>query len=195
MQHARIQLTLVVLTAFAATNLLLAQVPAPTPQAAAPMAPPPKPTSFQVTGAASFPLGNYATVLANLGWEAQAALIVRRGAFNQLRVEGVYYSTGYDDAASNLTGSAEIYGGGVGVGRATPGGTEFYALAGAFRNAIGACAASTCTEYSETQFGTKFGVSAVLGHGRARPVIDFHWLLTWSEPIASVIALGAGLRF
>jgi len=187
MKHVRIPLTFVVLAACAAANPLPAQAPAPST--------PTKPTSLQVTGAATFPLGNYANLLADLGWEAQAALIVRRGGFNQLRVEGVYYSTGYDDAASNLAGSAEIYGGGIGFGRSTPSGTEFYGLAGAFRNAIGACAASTCTEYSETQFGTKLGVNAVLGHGRVRPVIDFHWLFTYSEPYASIIALGAGLRF
>lgn len=205
MKQSRIRMTLAALAACAAAGPLFAQVPttmtppagqAPPPQTMAPMAPP-KPLSFQVTGAMTIPVFSYADYLTDIGWQAQGALVMRRGTYNHLRLEGEYNSTGFENTG-NLTGSAELYGGGIGGGRVLMRGKvqqEGYLVAGLYNHAFATCALNSCSEASELQFGTKVGFNAVIGRGRVRPVIDFHWLTTWSEPYANLLAIGGGLRF
>jgi len=171
----------------------------PTPMAVPPaVEPAPKPLSFQATAAVTLPGFSYNDYLNTVGWQAQGALILRRGPFNNLRIEGEYNSTGYDGNLTILTGSATLYGGGVGGGRVFTRGnmqTEPYFVVGGYQNKFGSCVNGTCSEISSFQFGTKLGVNAVLGHGKAHPVLDFHWLGTWKKPYATIFAFGAGLRF
>lgn len=210
MKRTHIRMALAVLATCAAASTLLAQVPVPLtpapttppqapaptppPQAMAPMTPPPRPVSFQITGAVTIPVFSYADFLTDFGWMAGGALVVRRGAFNAIRLDGEYNSTGYE--ASNLSGGAEVYGGGIGGGRVVMKGnvqSEGYIILGLYNHSV--CVGTNCTPTSELQFGTKFGTNIVVGRGRVRPVIDIHWLTTWSQPYANLIALGAGLRF
>jgi len=190
-KRTHIRMALTALATCAAAGPLLAQVPttmAPPPQTMAPMTPPPKPTSFQITGAMTIPVFSYADFLTDIGWMAGGALVVRRGAFNSIRLDGEYNSTGYE--GSNLTGSAEVYGGGIGGGRVVMKGnvqSEGYIVLGLYNH--------SASSASELQFGTKLGTNIVMGRGRVRPVIDIHWLTTWSQPYANLIAIGAGLRF
>ena len=198
MYRTHVRLALAAVAACAATPLL-AQVPstmAPPPQAVAPVTPPRKNTSFQVGGAMTIPAFSYNNFLADIGWQAQAALIMRKGPFNHIRIEGEYNSTAYE--AANLSGGAELYGGGIGGGRVITKGTtqtETYLVLGGYENVFATCTGSTCTDYSEFQFGTKFGIDAVMGRGKVRPVVDFHVLATWSYPYATLFTFGLGLRF
>ena len=195
--HLRIALAAV---AACAASPLLAQVPstmATPPQAVAPTTPPPKPASFQISGAMVLPAFSYNDWLASIGWQGQATLILRRSPYNHIRVEGEYNYTAYDANVTNLTGGAELYGGGIGGGRIITKGTtvsESYLVLGGYENSFATCVANTCTKFSEFQFGTKVGVDVVMGRGKVRPLLDFHWLATWSQPYASVFAIGLGLR-
>jgi hypothetical protein len=196
--RTHVRLALAAVAACAATPLL-AQVPstmAPPPQAVAPVTPPRKNTSFQIGGAMTIPAFSYNDFLADIGWQAQAGLILRKGPFNHIRLEGEYNYTAFEQ--TSLTGGAELYGGGIGGGRVLTKGnmqTETYLTVGGYEHKFAKCAGSTCTDYSEFQFGTKFGVDAVMGRGKVRPVVDFHWLATWSAPYATLFTIGVGLRF
>lgn len=155
-------------------------------------APPPKPTSLQVTGGAMFPVFSYADYTAGTGWKGVAALVIRRNAFYSIRLEGEYNTVGGEGSLSDAT--FLVYGGGIGGGRVVARGNvqqEGYFVAGAYewdgQTSLG--------DYKELQFGTKLGTNAVFGSGRAKFVLDFHWLYTWSEPYVNMLAITGGLRF
>jgi hypothetical protein len=191
---------LVATAACAVTTSLLAQVPttmAP-PQAMAPMAPPPKRTSLQITGAMTIPAFGYADYTSDIGWNATATLVLRRSAFNSIRIEGAYNSV----SAEFSDGTFASYGGGIGGSRVVMRGSvqqEGYLILGAYNFDGQACTTvvntTTCADYSEVQFGTKVGATMVLGRGKTHPVLDFHWFSTWSEPYVNLFSIGAGLRF
>ena len=155
---------------------------------------PAKPTSLQISGGMIVPVFSYADITDDIGWQAQGAIVVRRGAFNHFRLEGEYNSVGLE---SGLSGGSQVYGGGIGGGRVLVRGNVqqegylvlgLYEFDGSFRG----------TNYSELQFGTKVGFNVVAGGrsgSRVHPVIDFHWLTTWSQPYVNIIFIGGGLRF
>ena len=175
------------LAAVASPNALRAQMqPAPAP----------KPLSFQITGGAMFPVFSFADYTAGTGWKAQGTLVLRRNAYFSLRLEGEYNTVGGEGSSSNAT--YNVFGGGLGGGRVVAKGNvqqEGYFVAGAYEWDGEACVGSTCADYSEWQFGTKLGTNAIFGTGRAKFVLDFHWLYTWSEPYTNILALTGGLRF
>src|SRR5262245_17922510 len=70
--------------------------------------PPPKKSSFQVTGAMTIPVFSYADFTDDIGWNAQAVIAIRRGPYNHIRLEGEYNSVGLQNAGT-LTGGAEVY--------------------------------------------------------------------------------------
>lgn len=155
-------------------------------------APAPKPLSVQITGGAMFPVFSYADYTAGTGWKAQAAFVLRRNAYYSIRLEGEYNSVAGEGSASNST--FLVYGGGIGGGRVVARGNvqqEGYFVAGAYewdgQTSLG--------DYKELQFGTKLGTNAVFGSGKAKFVLDFHWLYTWSEPYTNLLAITGGLRF
>ena len=210
MKRNHIRMALAALATCASAGTLLAQVPVPNtpppaptaePQAPAPaqapmpMTPPPRPLSFQVTGGMTIPAFAYADFVSDIGWNAQGALILRKGAFNSIRLEGEYNSVGME----YNSGTSLVYGGGIGGGRVVMRGNvqqEGYLVLGGYQFDGQACTSNnTCVDYSEFQFGTKFGTNLVLGHGKAKFVLDFHWLGTWSEPVVNMFVIGAGLRF
>jgi len=160
--------------------------------------PPHKPTSLQITGGMIIPVFSYADFTTDIGWQAQAAIVVRRGAFNHIRLEGQYSDVGFE--SSGISGSSKVYGGGIGGGRVlTRGGVqqEGYLVLGAYEFDGAASIGGTTTAHKELQFGTKVGVNAVVvgRNSRVQPVIDLHWLTTWSTPYVNIIFIGAGLRF
>lgn len=155
-------------------------------------APAPKPLSVQITGGAMFPVFSYADYTAGTGWKAQAAFVLRRNAYYSIRLEGEYNSVGGEGSTSNST--FLVYGGGIGGGRVVAKGNvqqEGYFVAGAYEWD----GATTLGDYKELQFGTKLGTNAIFGSGKAKFVLDFHWLYTWSEPYVNLLAITGGLRF
>jgi hypothetical protein len=184
-----------------AAGPLLAQVPVPNnpppsaPPAQQPFAPPPKMKFFQVTGAMTIPVFSYADYLDDIGWAAQATFVLRRGPFNHIRIEGEYNSAAYESAAE---GGAELYGGGIGGGRVVVKGnvqSEGYGVIGLYQHDVSTCAGLVCADVGELQFGLKVGGNIVMGSGRVHPVLDIHWLSTFSQPYANLIVIGGGLRF
>ena len=179
--------TISILTAVAGPQALRAQMqPAPAP----------KPMSVQITGGAMFPVFSYADYTAGTGWKAQAALVLRRNAYYSIRLEGEYNTVGGEGNSSNAT--FNVYGGGLGGGRVVAKGNvqqEGYFVAGAYEWDGEFCTGLGCTSYKELQFGTKIGTNAIFGSGKAKFVLDFHWLYTWSEPYTNFLALTGGLRF
>jgi hypothetical protein len=171
--------------------VLAAAVPLSTQAQMAPAAPS-KPTSLQITGGAMFPVFSYADYTAGTGWKGVAALVIRRNAYYSIRLEGEYNTVGGEGSSSDAT--FLVYGGGIGGGRVVARGNvlqEGYFVAGAYewdgQTSVG--------DYKELQFGTKIGTNAVFGSGKAKFVLDFHWLYTWSEPYTNMLAITAGLRF
>jgi hypothetical protein len=160
-------------------------------------APPPKPLSIQVTGGAMFPVFGYADYTAGTGWKAQAALVLRRNAYYNIRLEGEYNTVGGEGSSSNAT--FNVLGFGLGGGRVVAKGKvqqEGYFVVGGYEWDGEICTGGgSCTNYSEWQFGTKVGTNAVFGSGKAKFVLDFHWLYTWSEPYTNLLAITGGLRF
>jgi hypothetical protein len=158
---------------------------------------PSKPTSLQITGGMIIPVFSYADFTTDIGWQAQAALVVRRGAFNHIRIEGQYSDVGFE--SSGISGSSKVYGGGIGGGRVLTRGNiqqEGYLVLGAYEFDGAATIGGSTTAHKELQFGTKVGVNSVIGRGgRVSPVIDIHWLTTWSSPYVNTIFIGGGLRF
>lgn len=158
-------------------------------------APAPKPLSVQITGGAMFPVFSYADYTAGTGWKAGAALVLRRNAYYSIRLEGEYNTVSGEGSSSNAT--YNVMGGGIGGGRVVARGNvqqEGYFVAGAYQWDGESCGV-TCVDYSEWQFGTKLGTNAIFGSGKAKFVLDFHWLYTWSEPYVNFLALTGGLRF
>jgi len=202
-KRIHIRMALAALATCASAGTLLAQVPVPNtpPQAPAPtqapmpMTPPPKPMSLQITGAMTIPAFGYADYTSDIGWNAQGALILRKGAFNSIRLEGEYNSVG----AQYVSGTSNVYGGGIGGGRVVVRGNmqqEGYLVLGGYEFDGQVCTSNNnCTSYSELQFGTKVGTNLVMGRGKAKFVLDFHWLGTFSEPYVNMFVIGAGLRF
>lgn len=160
-------------------------------------APAPKPLSVQITGGAMFPVFSYADYTAGTGWKAEAALVLRRNAYYSIRLEGEYNTVSGEGNSSNST--FNVFGGGLGGGRVVAKGNvqqEGYFVAGAYEWDGDVCTGGgSCTSYSEWQFGTKLGTNAIFGSGRAKFVLDFHWLYTWSEPYVNLLAITGGLRF
>ena len=157
-----------------------------------------KPVALQVTGGAMFPVFNYADYTKGTGWKAGGALVVRRGDYYHIRLEGEYNSVGSDLSSG---GTFEAYGAGIGGGRVVSRGTakqEGYFVAGGYQWKGQLCTGiggGNCSDYSEWQFGTKVGANAIFGRGKAKFVLDFHWLYTWSEPYVNLLAITGGLRF
>jgi hypothetical protein len=156
-----------------------------------------KPVRFQVTGGAMFPVFSYADYTSGTGWKAGTALIFRRGDYYHIRLEGEYNTVG-----SELnSGTFETYGAGLGGGRVVSRGKvrqEGYFVAGGYEWKGQLCTGiggGNCRDYSEWQFGTKIGANAIFGTGKAKFVLDFHWLYTWSEPYVNLLAITGGLRF
>ena len=164
------------------------------------MPPPPaqRPVRFQAWGGMTIPL-NYAYYSSvntdDIGWTAGGTLLYHPAmSMYHFRVEGEYHAIGTDGASS-----AQVYGGGIGGGRAVSQGSagmEGYFLAGLYN--VEVCVANLtggCQEASELQFGTKLGANYAVGRGKVNPVLGFGWLYTWSSPYFSAITITGGLRF
>jgi hypothetical protein len=181
----------------AALVLAPAALAAQQPVGMFPSPPPQKPVRFQVFGGMTIPLAyNYYTAVDvdDIAWHAGGSLIYRPPSMYHVRVEGEYHAIGTDGASN-----AQVYGGGIGGGRAVSQGTssmEGYFLAGLYN--VEVCVANLtggCQEGSELQFGTKLGANFAVGRGKVNPVLGFGWLYTWSSPYVSAITISGGLRF
>jgi hypothetical protein len=155
-----------------------------------------KPSAFQVTGGAMFPVFSYADATKGTGWTAGAAFVLQRGYSYHVRLEGEYNTVGSEVGS----GKFDTYGGGVGGGRVFARSSsvrqEAYFVAGGYEFKGQVCTGgASCADHSELQFGTKVGGNAVFGHGKAKFVLDFHWLYTWSQPYVNILAITGGLRF
>jgi len=159
-------------------------------------APPAKRTFFQAWGGMTVPLWSYSNYVDDIGWTAGGSFILRPSPFNHIRLEGEYHNIG---SSFSNGGSASLYGGGIGGGRAVGRGnavTEGFLVAGLYN--ISVCTGNLtggCSTTSEVQFGTKFGANFVGGSGKVKPMIGMALLYTWGSPYASLFTLTGGLRF
>ena len=160
-------------------------------------APATKRAFFQAWGGMMDPLWNYNAYVDDIGWTAGGSLIFNPSPWNHIRLEGVYHYVG-----SSIGGgaSANLYGGGIGGGRAVRQGnsmTEGFIVAGGYN--VEVCrpnTTGTCDVDSGVQFGTKFGANFVGGRGKkVMPMIGISVLALWGSPYASLFTLTGGLRF